>query len=599
MIRTLVLAFSLVSAVSAADVVQPGFESNLTPYPVGAEIRNLADGTTVTCDGVSVQHWDAAGALLGTLGSFTASGTTGLFVVDPSGTFVLAGQSDTGEILSVDLAGGGATIVGSVPGNGDAAFDSPTTAIISATLCGDDCGNTLLRLDLGTGATTTLAAVEGVAGPVALDNAGDLYFGTQIGTTPVPAGASSVLRLSSAQLASPPSSAFQPDRELVVVEVESSPPATNWTVDTSLSGFTGSSYYRWDGPDLFSSPGSGIMTYDFEITVAGNYLFYLHNRHDDPQPDQDNDVWVRIDGGAWDKVFSNNGVATVGTWNWFTEVDPPSGSDYQANYTLSAGSHTLEFSGRSNGFMIDRFVFVGNSPQNPFDLTLPESTFAPYNESHAAVVASGFDGATSLVHDPGVDQLFLISNHAALGTNGIYSITPGGTVQTLMAGTLWRTLGNLDFVPGGGAPVYLPYQPTTGGRLGFTRKRTGVTEHRSITPDRPTLTISGTGATTGTGSVTIDVEGAVPGGLALLAYAPASGVGASELPVVIGGLPLVHTALPLASTGFLTFTLPCDSNGDATLSFASSIGVVDVLAVQAVVLDGLGTVVGSSTLDLL
>jgi hypothetical protein len=599
MSRLLPLAFTLLSTAAVADVVTPGFESVLAPYPVGARIHFLSDGTSVTSDGVSVQHWNAGGGLINTLGTFAAPGQTGAFVVDPSETFVLAGVADTGELLKVDLQGAGATSLGTLLWNADAAFDSPTTAIVSAGTCGTDCGNALLRLDVSTGSVTFIAAVEGIAGPVALDNAGDLYYGTQSAALPVPAGSSSLLRYTSAQLASMPSPAFQPDRELVVVEVESVPPATNWTPSTLLPGFTGTSYYRWDGPDLYTSPGSGILLYDFEIEVAGNYLFYIHNRHEDPQPDLENDVWVRVDGGSWDKVYSNYGTASVGVWNWYSYVDPSSGSDYQANYTLSAGRHTLEFSGRSNGFNIDRFVFVGNTPRDPFDPTNPESIRAPYNASHAATVASGFDGATELIHDAVLDHLILAENNAATGTNRIRTISPAGGVGTLVTGDAFNTIRDLDLTPGPGPAVFFPYQPNGAAWLGYTREGATVSEHRALTPDRPTLVVSGPGAPSGLGLVTIDVLDAVPTGFVLLAYGLASGVSVTELPIYFGGLPLIHTPLPFGSTSIVPFPLACDGNGDASLSFVNTIGVPGALGVQALVLDGSGNLVGSSTTGLL
>ena len=37
--------------------------------------------------------------------------------------------------------------------------------------------------------------------------------------------------------------------------------------ETSFSGYTGSSYLRWDGPDYFQTPGHGIFEFEFEVEV--------------------------------------------------------------------------------------------------------------------------------------------------------------------------------------------------------------------------------------------------------------------------------------------------------------------------------------------
>ena len=164
--------------------------------------------------------------------------------------------------------------------------------------------------------------------------------------------------------------AFQEEGGLVVMQVESAPRVDFWGAASSVPGYTGNSYYHWYGNDFFNQPGMGLLTYEIEITNAGNYFLSLYNYHDDPAPDQANDCWVRMDGGTWYKVFSNLGSQTVGVWNWSSRFNH-TGQD--AQYFLSAGPHTFEISGRSNGFHIDRIHLHQPSVTNPFDLSLPES----------------------------------------------------------------------------------------------------------------------------------------------------------------------------------------------------------------------------------
>jgi len=169
---------------------------------------------------------------------------------------------------------------------------------------------------------------------------------------------------------------FQEVGGIVVAEFEAHAPTGSWTSKTQYGGFTGSKYYEWTGPDYFSQPGNGVMSYQFEIFQAGQYQLRIHNRHNDPDSSESNDVWVKLDNGGWKKVYSNQGPSTVNQWNWHTRFDNGSAPHTDVFYNLSAGVHTIEYSGRSNGFMIDRFhlhlpnhpdATNTNAPQSPTD----------------------------------------------------------------------------------------------------------------------------------------------------------------------------------------------------------------------------------------
>ncbi len=163
---------------------------------------------------------------------------------------------------------------------------------------------------------------------------------------------------------------YKEDNGLVVIEFESTPPAGNWAEETVFTGFTFQSYYRWNGPDHFSSPGNGTVGYRIYVGQPGKWELSVRNRHEHADSTLENDVWVRMDGGTWFKLFSN-GSGTVGQWNWNSVFDA---SGYpHANWNLTEGEHLLEFSGRSTNFMIDRFhLHLPGHPQDD-DETAPES----------------------------------------------------------------------------------------------------------------------------------------------------------------------------------------------------------------------------------
>lgn len=162
---------------------------------------------------------------------------------------------------------------------------------------------------------------------------------------------------------------------MLVVEVEDVQPTGSWVSETTFGGYTGSSYYRWAGPDLFNSPGQGVLTYDFEIQNPGTYRLAVRNRHQHPDSSLENDMWVRMDGGNWVKSYSNSGNGSVNQWNWFTKFEIGS-SHQEPDFQLGTGMHTIEFSGRSKNFMIDRFHLTPPFHPNANDASVTPSKCA-------------------------------------------------------------------------------------------------------------------------------------------------------------------------------------------------------------------------------
>lgn len=152
---------------------------------------------------------------------------------------------------------------------------------------------------------------------------------------------------------------FQEQNGLVVIEMESQPATDGWQLQSSVPGFTGDGYYRWEGPDLFGNPGAqGVTEYKFNITNPGTYQMRFHNHRNGGIPfDQENDIWTKMDNGSWIKVFSG----TQGQWNWVSQFDFGEGNRPSASYVLSAGEHTFTVSGRSNGFRVDRVALYNTS----------------------------------------------------------------------------------------------------------------------------------------------------------------------------------------------------------------------------------------------
>lgn len=186
-------------------------------------------------------------------------------------------------------------------------------------------------------------------------------------TTASPAGTSLYFLPTIARQGVPLNCLFVEENGIVVMEVEANPPLEAWVVERAVPGYTGNSYYTWRGPNLFGIPGVAILRYPVRLNQAGSYLLRIHNYHDFPDPTEENDVWARMDGGPWIKVFSS----LRGEWTWRTAFDINGGADAIYEY-LGTGDHVLELSARSYGFSIDRIALFrpGTDGEN---LSLPQS----------------------------------------------------------------------------------------------------------------------------------------------------------------------------------------------------------------------------------
>jgi hypothetical protein len=174
---------------------------------------------------------------------------------------------------------------------------------------------------------------------------------------------------------------YQEKDGLLIVQIESVPLAgvfsrensykgiwNEWVADTTHEGFTGGCYYRWGGPDVKWNPGSGILKYTFHIENEGRYLFAIRNRHDNDDKSESNDAFVRVDGGQWYKTKSR----VHRQWTWSTWYERSHELSEPCWHEFAPGIHTIETSGRSNNFCLDRF-FLAKEGVNAEDPSLPES----------------------------------------------------------------------------------------------------------------------------------------------------------------------------------------------------------------------------------
>jgi hypothetical protein len=174
-------------------------------HPLGGPCAygSLADGRYVTFDGLSFDIYFGDGTWQSNLGSISSFMWPSFVEVDPTGSYVVAGESTNGNLFKVQLNGAGVTLLANLVFNYDLAWDvTPGLAYVSAGLGGWGAGNDIVRLDLATGVTTIVAHVQGPSGPIAVNSLGDLSYVTQYEgfDWPPPLGQESLIRWDNAEL---------------------------------------------------------------------------------------------------------------------------------------------------------------------------------------------------------------------------------------------------------------------------------------------------------------------------------------------------------------------------------------------------------------
>jgi hypothetical protein len=171
-------------------------------------------------------------------------------------------------------------------------------------------------------------------------------------------------------------------------------------VDTAIPGFTGSEYLVYRGTNLFNSPGHSRLTYQLQINQTGKYRIQWRSRIAlGSDQTEHNDSWLRLPDASsfyaqksgnvlyphgsgrspnpvgagskgWFKVYQNQ----LGVWSWNTSTNDHNPFNIFAEFD-SAGTYTLEVSGRSLGHALDRIVLYHESvaAAQALNLNLPES----------------------------------------------------------------------------------------------------------------------------------------------------------------------------------------------------------------------------------
>jgi hypothetical protein len=159
---------------------------------------------------------------------------------------------------------------------------------------------------------------------------------------------------------------------LATTEVESVSVTGDWVYGSTIAGHSGAGYFTWNGANHFPSQEAGqygLLSYSLQISRAGNYRVAIRNYHSDPDSTESNDCWLKVGSNGWVKVYSEK----VAVWQWMTKMDlGHHDAERPPIYYLGAGSHTLQISGRSHGFSIDKVHVYDESCANTNDALNPQ-----------------------------------------------------------------------------------------------------------------------------------------------------------------------------------------------------------------------------------
>ena len=203
-------AICLSALPALSDTFAAGFEGFEASTPNtfsswGTLTATLPSGDIITFDGQSADRWTAAGAFVANLGTTPAGAFSAWMVLSPDASEVVFadsgdGSGPGGDVWRASVDGSGMSHVLALVSSFDAEFLPDGDLIVTADLTGGGNGNDLLRLDLSAPSVTAIGFVDGPSGPVAVRANGNVYYATQSFSFPTPAGSTSILSWTSAQV---------------------------------------------------------------------------------------------------------------------------------------------------------------------------------------------------------------------------------------------------------------------------------------------------------------------------------------------------------------------------------------------------------------
>ncbi len=193
---------------------------------------------------------------------------------------------------------------------------------------------------------------------------------------------------------------FEEKDGLLIIEAENATIPADWITSNAVADFTGTGYIQWEGDNNFGKTGEGVINYKIRITTPGTYRFQWRSRiNEGTNSTESNDAWVKMPdaddffgrksdgsstvypkgsgktpnpngggGDGWFKVYMNQAE------QWSVQARTSDNDAHDIYVTFNAvGDYTIQLSGRSKGFAIDRLVLYLDSVTNATETSQSES----------------------------------------------------------------------------------------------------------------------------------------------------------------------------------------------------------------------------------
>jgi hypothetical protein len=110
-----------------------------------------------------------------------------------------------------------------------------------------------------------------------------------------------------------------------------------------------------------AAPSTGWATLTFTAPTSGTYRIW--GRVIAPA-DTDDSFWVRMDGGTW---INWNDIVPGASWHWGNVTNDAS-NDAVVQYSLAAGTHTVNIAYREDGARLDKVLITNDAAFTPSGL---------------------------------------------------------------------------------------------------------------------------------------------------------------------------------------------------------------------------------------
>ncbi len=166
-------------------------------------------------------------------------------------------------------------------------------------------------------------------------------------------------------VAAPNAPLYLPVDDIFVIEAEDAAPVADWVPSEGKSA-TGGQYMHWRGPNRYEAEAEHTgLRYCLRVEKPGEYhlrIRMMRSRAGESEirEDERNDLWLRMDGRHWMKLFANTPWEEWG-WDGGLDFHHLYGKRPRATLTFEeAGVHCIEIAGRSEDVRLDRIHLALN-----------------------------------------------------------------------------------------------------------------------------------------------------------------------------------------------------------------------------------------------